>query len=107
MAMLLVTLLSDQLILCVAQGTSGLAQHVEQVFSLAQEFAGMVSKRGRGWRLLQTPECTNVCFWYLPPALHDVSAAVLKGTVTTPADQHDFKRVSAVRIRGLSYMYRY
>ncbi|KAK8393026.1 hypothetical protein O3P69_013218 [Scylla paramamosain] len=82
-----------------AKGTSGLAQHMERVFSLAEEFAGMVSRRGRGWRLLQIPECTNVCFWYLPPALHDVPAAVLQGTLTTPADHQHFKRVSAVAPR--------
>lgn len=59
----------------------------------------MVSQRKeRGWRLLQDPECTNVCFWYLPPALRDVPDAVLKGEVKTSADQEYFKMVSAVSI---------
>jgi len=24
-----------------------------------------------GFRLIKEPECTNVCFWYIPPSLRD------------------------------------
>ncbi|XP_011304771.1 cysteine sulfinic acid decarboxylase [Fopius arisanus] len=48
-----------------AKGTAGFEAHVDKVFYLSRYFVGLI--RGRvGWRLLQEPECTNVCFWYVP-----------------------------------------
>lgn len=26
-------------------------------------------KQTAGFKLIQDPECTNVCFWYIPPSL--------------------------------------
>lgn len=48
-----------------AKGTSGLAKHVEKVFRLSEYFTNLVRHRP-GWTLLLEPECTNVCFWYVP-----------------------------------------
>ncbi|XP_063995944.1 cysteine sulfinic acid decarboxylase [Diachasmimorpha longicaudata] len=48
-----------------AKGTNGFEMHVDKVFHLSRFFVGLI--RGRaGWRLLQEPQCTNVCFWYIP-----------------------------------------
>lgn len=48
-----------------AKGTRGLEKHVDRVFQLSEYFTSLVSVRP-GWQLLQKPECTNVCFWYVP-----------------------------------------
>lgn len=28
-------------------------------------------KAREGFRLLREPQCTNVCFWFIPPSLRD------------------------------------
>ncbi|XP_033330347.1 glutamate decarboxylase-like protein black isoform X1 [Megalopta genalis] len=48
-----------------AKGTQGLEKHVDRVFELAQYFTDYVKQR-EGFKLLLEPECTNVCFWYVP-----------------------------------------
>ncbi|XP_043280791.1 cysteine sulfinic acid decarboxylase [Venturia canescens] len=50
-----------------AKGTIGLEKHVDKVFQLSEYFTNLVRNRP-GWQLLQEPECTNVCFWYVPVA---------------------------------------
>ncbi|XP_077275080.1 cysteine sulfinic acid decarboxylase-like [Temnothorax americanus] len=49
-----------------AKGTRGLEAHVDRVFALSRHFADLIRTRD-GWRLLVEPECTNVCFRYVPP----------------------------------------
>ncbi|XP_015524065.1 cysteine sulfinic acid decarboxylase [Neodiprion pinetum] len=50
-----------------AKGSDGLESHIDRVFQLSEYFADTI--RGRdGWKLLVEPECTNVCFWYVPPS---------------------------------------
>ena len=48
-----------------AKGTTGLEMHVDKVFQLSEYFTNIIRHRA-GWKLLQEPECTNVCFWYIP-----------------------------------------
>ncbi|XP_076180879.1 glutamate decarboxylase-like protein black [Ptiloglossa arizonensis] len=50
-----------------AKGTRGLEKHVDRVFELARYFTDYVRHR-EGFMLLLEPECTNVCFWYVPPS---------------------------------------
>jgi len=50
-----------------AKGTRGLEAHVDRVFALSRYFADLIRTR-EGWRLLAEPECTNVCFRYVPPS---------------------------------------
>ncbi|KDR09499.1 Cysteine sulfinic acid decarboxylase, partial [Zootermopsis nevadensis] len=52
-----------------AKGTIGLEKHIDTVFDNATYFLKQIRMR-EGFRLvLQEPECTNVCFWYIPPSL--------------------------------------
>ncbi|PNF13607.1 Cysteine sulfinic acid decarboxylase [Cryptotermes secundus] len=52
-----------------AKGTVGLEEHIDTVFDNAAYFTKQIKKR-EGFRMvLQEPECTNVCFWYIPPSL--------------------------------------
>ncbi|XP_017764181.1 PREDICTED: cysteine sulfinic acid decarboxylase [Eufriesea mexicana] len=50
-----------------AKGTQGLERHVDRVFELAQYFTDYIRHR-EGFNLILEPECTNVCFWYIPPS---------------------------------------
>lgn len=61
-----------------AKGTLGLRQHIETVFERSQQFTEAIRERD-GFRLvLDNPECTNVCFWYIPERLRQ-----LEGTIDT------------------------
>ncbi|XP_023248054.1 cysteine sulfinic acid decarboxylase [Copidosoma floridanum] len=51
-----------------AKGTQGLESHVDRVFELSRYFADSIRHRA-GWQLLLEPECTNVCFRYVPPLM--------------------------------------
>ncbi|KAK1123432.1 hypothetical protein K0M31_008140 [Melipona bicolor] len=48
-----------------AKGTRGLEKHVDRVFELARYFTNYIRHR-EGFKLILEPECTNVCFWYVP-----------------------------------------
>ncbi|PSN32645.1 Cysteine sulfinic acid decarboxylase [Blattella germanica] len=51
------------------KGTNGLVDHIDKVFDNAAYFTEQINKR-EGFRMvLREPECTNVCFWYIPPSL--------------------------------------
>lgn len=51
------------------QGTIGLEKHIDTVFDNAAYFTEKIRTR-EGFRLvLQEPECTNVCFWHIPPSM--------------------------------------
>lgn len=50
-----------------AKGTRGLEKHVDHVFELARYFTEYIRHRD-GFKLVIEPECTNVCFWYVPPS---------------------------------------
>ncbi|GLH15075.1 Glutamate decarboxylase [Gryllus bimaculatus] len=51
-----------------AKGTLGLEQHIDTVFDNAEYFTQQI-KKTEGFRLLMEPQCTNICFWYIPPSL--------------------------------------
>ncbi|EFN89498.1 cysteine sulfinic acid decarboxylase [Harpegnathos saltator] len=59
-----------------AKGTRGLEEHVDHVFALSRYFADLVRTRD-GWHLLAEPECTNVCFRYIPPSMRDLAGRQL------------------------------
>ncbi|RLU20663.1 hypothetical protein DMN91_007276 [Ooceraea biroi] len=59
-----------------AKGTRGLEAHVDRVFALSRHFADLIRTR-EGWRLLAEPECTNVCFRYVPPSKRCLSGPEL------------------------------
>ncbi|KAL3284061.1 hypothetical protein HHI36_018229 [Cryptolaemus montrouzieri] len=54
-----------------AKGTNGLVQHIEKVFENAAHFTELIRNRP-GFELVHpTPECTNICFWYIPKSLRN------------------------------------
>ncbi|XP_030638995.1 acidic amino acid decarboxylase GADL1-like [Chanos chanos] len=55
-----------------AVGTRGLEERVNRALALARYLAEEIKKR-EGFRLLMEPEYTNVCFWYIPPSLRNMS----------------------------------
>ncbi|XP_022904309.1 cysteine sulfinic acid decarboxylase [Onthophagus taurus] len=52
-----------------AKGTHGLTRHVEKVFDNAEYFTKTIKSKENFKMVLEEPECTNVCFWYVPPSL--------------------------------------
>lgn len=59
-----------------AKGTTGFEKHVNRVFELSRYFLEMIRNRN-GWQLLLEPECTNVCFRYIPPSKRHLSGEQL------------------------------
>lgn len=55
-----------------AKGTSGLEQHIDKVFENAEYFTNSIKARPGFEMVIENPECTNVCFWYVPPGLRQV-----------------------------------
>ncbi|KAK3092362.1 hypothetical protein FSP39_001932 [Pinctada imbricata] len=51
-----------------AKGDKGFEKDIDNLFDCAQYLAELAEKRD-GFELIQKPECTNVCFWYIPPSL--------------------------------------
>ncbi|XP_076455984.1 cysteine sulfinic acid decarboxylase-like [Babylonia areolata] len=52
-----------------AKGTEQFARDVEHLFHCAQYLVKKL-KTTQGFRLItEEPECTNVCFWFIPPSL--------------------------------------
>ncbi|XP_076636652.1 glutamate decarboxylase-like protein black [Colletes latitarsis] len=60
-----------------AKGTLGLEKHIDRVFELSQYFKNFVKHR-KGFKLLLEPECTNVCFWYVPPSARHLGTEELE-----------------------------
>lgn len=54
-----------------AKGTKGLEQHVDTAFDCAEFFTQTIKQRPGFKMVLDQPECTNVCFWYIPPSLRN------------------------------------
>ncbi|XP_028327522.1 cysteine sulfinic acid decarboxylase isoform X1 [Gouania willdenowi] len=54
-----------------ALGKGELKQRVDRAFAMAKYFAEQIKQR-EGFQLLMEPECTNVCFWYIPPSLRNL-----------------------------------
>lgn len=63
-----------------AKGTRGLEDHVDRVFALSRYFIDLIRTR-EGWRLLVEPECTNVCFRYVPPSRRHLTGQELDQTL--------------------------
>lgn len=84
-----------------AKGSFGLETHIDRVFQLSEYFADMIRERD-GWKLLLEPECTNVCFWYVPP-----SKRHLKGEELTEALQKIAPRVKENMVRKGSMLITY
>lgn len=51
-----------------AKGTTGIEEQIDLAFSNSKYLAERIKKRD-GFVLLREPECTNVCFRYIPPSI--------------------------------------
>ncbi|KAG5671477.1 hypothetical protein PVAND_001672 [Polypedilum vanderplanki] len=54
-----------------AKGTKGFEKHIDSIFEKAEYFTDLVKKQ-EGFELVSPPECTNVCFWYIPKRLRNL-----------------------------------
>lgn len=52
-----------------AKGISGFEQHVDKVFDNAVFFTESIRNRPGFELVIDQPEFTNICFWYIPPSL--------------------------------------
>jgi sulfinoalanine decarboxylase len=51
-----------------AKGTKGFEKHIDTIFEMSEYFTSIVRSR-EGFELVSEPECTNICFWYIPSKL--------------------------------------
>lgn len=52
-----------------AKGSDGFEQHINRLFENAEFFTAALKNHSSFQMVLENPECTNVCFWYVPPSL--------------------------------------
>ncbi|KAJ8924799.1 hypothetical protein NQ315_000953 [Exocentrus adspersus] len=57
-----------------AKGTSGLERHIDKVFENSKFFVDTIKRRPGFELVIEEPECTNICFWYIPPSLRDAKS---------------------------------
>ncbi|CAO1347709.1 unnamed protein product [Diamesa hyperborea] len=55
-----------------AKGTKGLERHIDELFKNAEYFTSLVKSREGFEMALESPECTNICFWYIPKKLRNL-----------------------------------
>lgn len=55
-----------------AKGTVGLEKHIDNVFKMAHYFTKELKRRPGFELVIPEPECTNICFWYIPPSLRNM-----------------------------------
>lgn len=56
-----------------AKGTNGLEAHVNKNFENAEYFTEQIKARSDFVMVVDKPECTNICFWYIPPSMQNVA----------------------------------
>ncbi|XP_077993359.1 cysteine sulfinic acid decarboxylase-like [Glandiceps talaboti] len=54
-----------------AKGNLGFEEEINIKFDNSRYFVKLLTER-EGFKLVTQPECTNVCFWYTPPALREM-----------------------------------
>lgn len=53
-----------------AHGCSGMAKNVDHVFDMANHLRERIVSHSNFRMVQDDPQCTNVCFWYVPPSLN-------------------------------------
>lgn len=56
-----------------AKGDKGYERQIDHAFDISKKFADLIRQRPASFELVYEPECTNVCFWYIPPSLRSMS----------------------------------
>ncbi|XP_060534791.1 cysteine sulfinic acid decarboxylase [Cylas formicarius] len=54
-----------------AKGTDGLENHIDKTFDNAKFFMETIKNRPGFEVVIPEPECTNICFWYVPERLRN------------------------------------
>lgn len=54
-----------------AKGTKGFEKHVDKIFENSEYFTELIKQRD-GFELVSEPECTNICFWFIPKKLRNL-----------------------------------
>lgn len=54
-----------------AKGTQGFEKHIDTLFENAEYFTSTIKNRA-GFEMVSEPECTNICFWYIPKNLRSL-----------------------------------
>lgn len=56
-----------------AKGTNGLEDHINHIFRMAEFLTKKIKERDGFELVLENPECTNVCFWYVPLSMRSLN----------------------------------
>ncbi|XP_030753463.1 cysteine sulfinic acid decarboxylase [Sitophilus oryzae] len=64
-----------------AKGTKGFENHIDKTFDNANHFLNIIKERPGFELVLPEPECTNICFWYVPPSLRTYQKENFNSTV--------------------------
>lgn len=56
-----------------AKGSAGFEAHVNKLFENAEYFTEQIRNRSDFEMVIDRPECTNICFRYVPPSLQQLS----------------------------------
>ncbi|KAF7270113.1 glutamate decarboxylase-like protein black [Rhynchophorus ferrugineus] len=71
-----------------AKGTDGFENHIDKTFSNAEFFLNTIRNRPGFELVIPEPECTNICFWYLPESLRTDSQEELRRKIR---DDEEFR----------------
>ncbi|KAK6175385.1 hypothetical protein SNE40_013860 [Patella caerulea] len=55
-----------------AKGSEGFEQHINRLFDNTRYMVEQLNKRDDFRMVVEKPDCTNVCFWYIPPSLRNM-----------------------------------
>ncbi|XP_023931564.1 glutamate decarboxylase 1-like, partial [Lingula anatina] len=75
-----------------AKGDAGLESHINRLFDLKRYMLDRLAAREGFEMVLEEPECTNICFWYVPRSMRKMA----------PGPDRDYKlNLVAPRVKGL------
>ncbi|CAK9304753.1 unnamed protein product [Gordionus sp. m RMFG-2023] len=55
-----------------AKGMFGFEKQIDYLWDMTKFFVDAIKDREGFELIIEEPECTNVCFWYLPPSIRDM-----------------------------------
>ena len=79
------------------QGDSGFEKHIDHLFDMTAYLIEKLKENADKFEIMNDkPECTNVCFWYIPYRLRTMKAGPdrmkLLGDVSLPLNFYYIKR---------------
>ncbi|CAG9770518.1 unnamed protein product [Ceutorhynchus assimilis] len=82
-----------------AKGTKGLESHVDKVFETARYFYETIKTRPGFEIVVPEPECTNICFWYLPESIRTSSSEEFCQKLTSDKEFREKLHLVAPKIK--------